>query len=94
MVLSSGQAPNTIREATLTNAIEDLDPVIKRAMDYATRLQKIRDRLFGPSPTGVAQANDASIPHSLIHSLNSRRTAFVECLDDMEQSINCIERTL
>jgi hypothetical protein len=94
MALQTGQTANTIREASMTDAIEDFDPVIKRAADYAARLQKISDRLLGPQPTGAAQGGDAPIPHSLIHSLNQRRSSLVECLDDMERSLNTIERTL
>lgn len=95
MAYSQAQQANAVREASLTGAIEDFDPVIKRAADYAERLEVICAKLFGPGPAELAKpTGDGSIPGSLIQQVNQRRSWIGEQLDRIERSVNTIERVL
>lgn len=87
--------PNAIeaKRPCITNAIDELDPVIQRATEYASRLHKINDQINGTGPreAGTSQSPAGSVPHSLIASIHQRRSALVDVLDDMERSIRSIE---
>lgn len=84
------------RPNTIQNAVEDFDAVIQRAAEYAGRLQKLVDRVHGPSPQEVGGGikGDGSIPHSLIASIHQRRSALVAVVDEIEGAVQRLESGL
>lgn len=81
-------------QPTVTSAIEQFDPVIKRAMEYASRLEGLCGRIAGPSPTGNGESSADQIPVSLIISINVRRNQLVDQLNRIENAVNTLERAL
>jgi hypothetical protein len=87
-----------IRGPSVQGSLDDIDPVLDRLFSYSDRLQKIRDRLRGPTPSEINQAgqagNVASAPQSIIASINRRRSRLVDVADVIESAINNIEESL
>lgn len=79
---------------TITSAIEEFDPLIKRAQEYASRLEGLCGRIAGPSPTGNGESSADQIPVSMIVSINVRRNQLVDQLSRIENAINTIEHAL
>lgn len=96
MAYSTGQEAKQVRGPSIVGSIEDLDPVINRANDYKDRLQKIVDRICGSGPQELVKPNGvgAGIPHSVIASINERRSHLVDILDAFERSLNQLENVL
>ena len=92
---SAGQA-NAVRGPSVIGSIEDFDAVLQRGDDYANRLSKISDRICGSGPAELLQPSHqgGAIPHSVIASINERRSRLVELLDRIERSIGQLENVL
>jgi hypothetical protein len=91
-------AATTIRGPSVQGSLDEFDPVLDRLFGYSDRLQKIRDRLRGPMPSEVQQGlqagNMTSVPHSIIASIDQRRSRLVDVADVIESAINNIEEIL
>lgn len=85
----SGASP--IKQMTISAAIEDLDPLITRADQYAGRLWQLHDRVHGSQPSAVGENATPAPPHSTIDSIQRRRHRLSEILDGMEKAIMGLE---
>jgi len=83
-----------VREASLTAAISDFDPLLKRTDELAERAQKLSDRLFGPQPSPIEDDAEKTPAASLIESINRRRYELSRCLDRLDHAIETMERVL
>ena len=83
-------------KATLTSAIEELDPVIRRLSICSEQLQKLSDHIDGVRPQEVKRGvNDpAAPPHSIITALHQKRSMLIKICDDIEHTISAIEGSL
>ena len=93
MAYATGQA-NAVKHPNISDAISDFDPVLDRAQQYAERLQKIHDRILGPRPAEVGGNKLDAPPHSVIGSINERRSRLVAILDSIEQAVVGIESSV
>ena len=93
MAYATGQA-NAVRQPNISSSIDDFDPVIDRAQQYAERLQKVCDRIRGPQPSEVGGNKQDTPPHSVIGSINERRSRLVAILDSIEQAVVGIESSV
>jgi hypothetical protein len=91
-------AATAVRGPSVQGSLDDFDPVLDRLFSYSDRLLKIRDRLCGPTPSEVNQmgqaASMASVPQSIVASINQRRSRLVDVADVIESAINNIEEIL
>lgn len=99
MVMHNAQnAATAIRGPSVQGSLDDIDPVLDRLFSYSDRLLKIRDRLRGPAPSEVNQAgqagNMASVPQSIIASINQRRSRLVDIANVIESTIHSLEEIL
>ena len=84
-----------IGEPTFSTALEDLDPVIARAAQYAERLHHLADRIQGPQPEkhpGELQAPEGA--SFLLAALNARRSRLVDILNVLEHAVNRLEGSI
>lgn len=81
----------TLKQATVSSAIEDFDPMLGRAEQFATRLSQLCDRVHGPRPSEASAEKPPSPPHSVIDGIQRRRARFADVLDNMERSIGALE---
>jgi hypothetical protein len=91
MAYTAGTQASAPRQSTISTAIDDFDPVLDRAQTCGDRLQKLHDRIHGPQPSAVSNDKPPTPPHSLIASINERRSRLAAILDDMERTIGGLE---
>ena len=84
------------REASISNAISDLDAVLGRLENYGERFQSMGDRIHGsrPQPVGSDACGQAAEPSSLISQINIRRERLVDIANTMEDAIGRLDSGL
>lgn len=96
MAYATGTAStgNILKPASISNRIDELDPVIDRAANYADRLQKILDRLTGPMPSAVSEDKPDTPPHGVLDAINRRRERLVDIMNNLEQTVSGLENSI
>ncbi len=84
-----------LKAETVTTSIHNFDPVLERGQDYASRLQKICDRVKGSGPSESSGGNyvdtDAS---TIITEIQLRRERLVDIFDWIERSLEQLEGSI
>lgn len=85
-----------LTEPTVTSCVEDFDPVIERAKQYAGRFQRLLEKVRGELPPEKSTVTDSlgGPSHSILAAINQRRSHLVEALDHMERTLNGLESSL
>lgn len=81
----------TVKQETVSSAIESFDAVITRAEQYASRLMSVRDRVHGSRPQEASNEAPPVPPHSVIDALHRRRVRLVSALDEIERHLVDLE---
>lgn len=75
MALQGGFSANTSapRDGSVSDAVAQFDPIIKRLDETRAQLEQTLSRVFGPHPTAVPESQiDEAPPPSLIGQINKR----------------------
>lgn len=92
-VVGSGTLQAQTREASLRQAIEQLDPIAKQLMQVRGQLQQLLDRVFGPHPNAVDEPQEIP-PASMIASLNARAAYLTRVVEDITVLTNRLDQVL
>lgn len=91
---ANAPAPRDAREASLSFAIEQMDPTLQRLYQQAMALEGILARLMGPHPQPAVDAKTEHEETSLIAKLNVRHRAFAELTSRIEELVRQFDQLL
>lgn len=91
---SIGQA-STAREASMSQAIEQFDPIIKQFEETRQGLENLLSRVFGPHPTAVEDRSPTQAPPaSMIGGLNVRARILERLSSDLGELARRLDQVL
>jgi len=84
-----------LTQITISNTLNEFDPILERADKCASRLCMLDDRINGARPQEVNKSVPVDTPkQSIIGSINLRRSHLAETIESIERTIERLENSI
>lgn len=87
-------ATQPAREASLSDAVAQFDPTLKRLEEQRDHLLQILGRVVGPHPTGVNETGVEAPPPSMIAQVNIRGRILARLVDEISEVVRRLDAVL